>query len=402
MPRRARPDPRPVGRTALLVGVGAVLGMALLWSAWSLRDILVPDRLGVEVDRKVRPGAFEERVPWVEEQAVVALVVLGDAVAAWDSTRTAAGDLELSVRLHDHLPVEEGNRRLTGALTEAGIEILDAFEREVTGDEVAVDLVFGLDGRPHGSFLLTGRLHEPEEERGPKVALILDDLGYQSTELTESFLSLPFPVAVAILPQQVRSEETARRAQELGREVILHLPMEPEGYPSHDPGEGAILVDMSPGTIQGLVRDHLDTVPGAIGISNHMGSMATQDRRTMTAILDVVEERGLFFLDSRTTPRSIVPRIARERRVACVQNDLFLDRKLEADAVLARLEQLVASARRHGNATAIFHPHDVCLEVLSAEVPRLQADGVRFVRLQDLDASRWIGQLPAGMALLAP
>jgi hypothetical protein len=376
--------------------------MAFLISAWNLRGILVPDRLGVEVDRKFRPGAFEERVPWVEEQAVVALVVLGDAVAAWDSTRADTGELELTVRLHDHLPVEEGNRRLARALEEAGIEVLDAAERSAAPHEVAVDLVFGLDGRPHGSVLLTGRRREPAEEQGPKVALILDDLGYQSPELTEAFLTLPFPVAMAILPQQVRSRETALRAAELGREVILHLPMEPEGYPRADPGEGAILVDMAPGPIKGLVKEHLDTVPGAIGISNHMGSMATQDRRTMSAVLDVVADRGLFFLDSKTSPRSIVPRIARERRVACVENDLFLDNEQEAGAIATRLAEVVARARRAGNATAIFHPHVVCLDVLSVEVPRLQGEGVRFVRLQDLDASRWIGQLPPGTALLAP
>lgn len=70
----------------------------------------------------------------------------------------------------------------------------------------------------------------------PKVALIIDDLGYRWAEGLRA-AHLPGPVAVAVLPHAAHSAELAREADVNGKEVVLHLPMQLVGADA-DSGPG--------------------------------------------------------------------------------------------------------------------------------------------------------------------
>jgi len=216
---------------------------------------------------------------------------------------------------------------------------------------------------------------------GGRIALVIDDLGRRPSDLA-TIAALGVPVAHAVLPYEPHSAAMAAAAAAAGAEVLLHLPM--EALDGEDPGPGALRLGMDDAALAVATRAALAAVPEAVGINNHMGSALSADRRAMAVVLGVARERGLFFLDSRTTAATVGFRLARELGVPAAERQVFLDDSLSAADIEAELERLRALALEEGSAIAIGHPHPVTFAQLAAEVPRAQAAGVRFVRLSEL------------------
>ncbi|MEZ4387795.1 MAG: divergent polysaccharide deacetylase family protein [Candidatus Krumholzibacteriia bacterium] len=159
------------------------------------------------------------------------------------------------------------------------------------------------------------------------------------------------------------------------------------------PGAGsgplAILVGMDRDAIAGVVDQALAALPNVRGVNNHQGSAATADQATMTALMAVLRERDLFFLDSLTTASSVAYQSALAAGVPTARNRIFLDDDPDSpQTIRKRLQTLIRSARATGAAIAIGHPHPATLSVLQQELPRLAADGIRFVTLSELMALR--------------
>jgi hypothetical protein len=216
---------------------------------------------------------------------------------------------------------------------------------------------------------------------GGRIALVIDDLGRRPSDLA-TIAALGVPVAHAVLPYEPHSAAMAAAAAAAGAEVLLHLPM--EALDGEDPGPGALRLGMDDAALAAATRAALAAVPEAVGINNHMGSALSADRRAMAVVLGVARERGLFFLDSRTTAATVGFRLARELGVPAAERQVFLDDSLSAADIEAELERLRALALEEGSAIAIGHPHPVTFAQLAAEVPRAQAAGVQFVRLSEL------------------
>lgn len=216
-----------------------------------------------------------------------------------------------------------------------------------------------------------------------RIAIVIDDLGNDRDAL-ERIARWPFPVAGAVLPGLPDSADAARRLTESGKEVLLHLPMEPDGYPRVRPGPGVVLRSDSDEAIERTVSENLDSVPGAIGVNNHMGSAATADPRVMRAVVRVLSERGLFLLDSRTTEATVARRIADEASLPAVSRRVFLDAVETPEAVERAFLDLLRRARKDGPSVAIGHPHPATLALLERELPRLAAQNVRLVRVSTL------------------
>ena len=218
------------------------------------------------------------------------------------------------------------------------------------------------------------------EPSGPptraRVALVIDDLG-GSLEPAERLLALGVPVTGAILPFERHSAEVAARLRASGAEVIVHLPMEPTG--EQDPGPQAVLERWRPRRIAALTERAIESVPGATGLNNHMGSLITADEEPMRAVLGVVARHGLYFLDSRTTAETHAFDWARELGIPAVRRDVFLDDDPAPAAIAGQFARLLEQARARGAAVAIGHPHPGTLAVLAREIPRARAAGVEFV-----------------------
>ena len=217
----------------------------------------------------------------------------------------------------------------------------------------------------------------------PRIAILIDDLGNDRAAAAR-IASWPWPVAGAVLPNLPGSAATARELEDSGKEVLLHLPMEPQGYPGVRPGPGVVLRGQSDGEIVATLERDLATVPGASGINNHMGSAATADPRVMRAVATVLARRGLFFVDSRTTTSTVARDEAERARVPSTSRRVFLDDTPTTDAVSRSFDELVRRAKEEGEALAIGHPHPATLDVLERELRDLPGKGVRLVRVREL------------------
>ncbi len=216
----------------------------------------------------------------------------------------------------------------------------------------------------------------PPPGGGAAVALVIDDLG-RSVADVRRIEALGVPVTYAVLPYESRTSQVVAALRRRGEEMILHLPMQPEN--GANPGPGALTVTMSRTDLAAATRRALEAVPGAIGMNNHMGSRMTADRTSMDAVLRVVGKRGLYFLDSRTTPQSVAYRTARALDIPAAERQVFLDPDPRGEAVRFQFRRLLELARTKGTGIAIGHPHPETLRVLEEEVPQALARGYRFV-----------------------
>lgn len=216
-----------------------------------------------------------------------------------------------------------------------------------------------------------------------RLAIVIDDLGYNLSAPTQ-LLSLNLPVTFSIVPQERYSREVAERVRRAGREFIVHLPMEPAGYPHDDPGPNALLLKMDDETLQARLTRHLDSLPGAHGASNHMGSAFTADSGRMAIVQETLARRGMLFLNSKTSATPVPEAIARARGYAYLERDVFLDNERSETAIRAQLDRAIARARENGQAVAIGHPYPETLRVLRERLPRLSAEGVLLVPISEL------------------
>jgi hypothetical protein len=235
------------------------------------------------------------------------------------------------------------------------------------------------------------------EEPAPRLVLIIDDFGYTYGAVAKAFLEMDAELTISVLPGEVFSRRIAKEVRARGKDLLLHLPMEPLEYPEKDPGPRAISVGQTDDEIRAEVRDALGSIDSPDGVSNHMGSRAMQDERVLRIVLEEVKERGLFFLDSKTVAGRLPRTIARSMGVKCLENDLFWDTGYDApDEIRKKLDRLVEIARRRGYAIGIGHPRPVTLEALQEKIPEWRELGIRLVSIGDI-----VGD-PAGAAGRTP
>lgn len=199
----------------------------------------------------------------------------------------------------------------------------------------------------------------------PKLAIVIDDVGWD-LGTGRRVLNLPTALTVAVLPGTPAGKQLAIEAHDTGREVILHQPMTAEQ--GQDAGPGNLLPDMTRAAIATMLGTNLEQVPHHRGVSNHMGSLLTRCEATMGAVMAELSLRGLYFLDSRTTPGTVALRSAQNANVPSTRRDVFLDTMLEPSAVERALESAVRLAESRGHAVAIGHPHAITLDVLEAQL----------------------------------
>jgi hypothetical protein len=224
----------------------------------------------------------------------------------------------------------------------------------------------------------------PETEPSiARLAIVIDDFGLDM-KIARKFLDLPFPVTFSVLPHQPHSKEIAHLANGRGRQVMLHLPMEPQGYPKTNPGTGSLLLTMSSARIEETLRASLESHPHVVGVNNHMGSRFTEDEGSMRIVLKELNRRKLFFLDSFTSPKSVGYSLAKGFKVPAGRRDIFLDHDVSENAIRSQLHKAIRKARVEGSAIAIGHPHEATLKVLAENAGRFNEEKVAVVPAGEL------------------
>ncbi|WP_162141170.1 divergent polysaccharide deacetylase family protein [Simiduia agarivorans] len=211
---------------------------------------------------------------------------------------------------------------------------------------------------------------EPAPADKPLLAIVIDDIGYKR-QIAEDLIALPLELTFAVLPRAPHSQALAQRAWLNGREYMLHVPMATQAGNRLD--AGGLYDTMDSGTIQQLVNDHLNRFPAASGINNHMGSRLTEMVLPMRAVMETLAPRRLYFLDSKTSRRSVAWQEAKRAGLETVQRDVFLDNEPSAAAIQVQLDKALNIAHEQGFALAIGHPYPDTLAVLRANQAKLNA-----------------------------
>ena len=292
---------------------------------------------------------------------------------AWDFS-------ELLVKCPDNDSVATLSKIIDRDLSALGEKI--RLEKAKKYEGKTVYHVYVNDLRTHSIVLSAdGNLPASGDAR-PKIAIIVDDLGYDSdTDL--SFFRLDLPLSFSVLPYGPFTGSVVSKANKEGRELILHLPMEPKNYPSVKPGPGGLFLSMDASEIRQVLDQNLRRISGVQGVNNHMGSSFTENREKMLVVLKELKKRGLFFVDSRTTKHTVALDLARSIGLPAARRRVFLDNNLEPKALNIQLERLLSMARHRGAAIGICHPYKETYQLLKRYRSKIEKE-FQMVPVSDL------------------
>lgn len=215
------------------------------------------------------------------------------------------------------------------------------------------------------------------------IAIIIDDIGYSLSSL-EELLKIEAPLAFAVLPHSPHAGAAVAMIRRKGREILLHLPMEPRDA-KKSPGPGALFHDMTESEIRERLEEDLAAVPQAVGVNNHMGSAFMEDEEKLYLVLKELQKRGLFFIDSRTTAASRGKTVATRTGIPFAARSLFLDNDPDQEVIFNNLLSYVAKTDRL-SIVFIGHPYPGTVRALQKAVPLLQAQGLIIVPPSDIVA----------------
>ena len=209
------------------------------------------------------------------------------------------------------------------------------------------------------------------------IVLVIDDFGYRNDSISDGFLELPVPITCAVLPGHNQSSRFAKKAINAGKEVIVHMPMQ-SAIASSGEDEFKLKIGMTSEEIEWRLNEALNEIPEAVGINNHQGSKATTDGKVMAVVASVLKNKNKFFLDSRTSSKTVGENTMRSVGVPTARRHIFLDNDLSIENISKQLDKLVAVAEKKGLAIGIGHVKGNTLKVLEEEIPALVEQGFEF------------------------
>jgi polysaccharide deacetylase 2 family uncharacterized protein YibQ len=187
------------------------------------------------------------------------------------------------------------------------------------------------------------------------------------------------PMTYAILPNTPHTRQAAFLVHQNGGEVMLHLPMEPKEDGRYALEKDMVKTEMSSPAIQKILREDLRQIPYVRGVNPHMGSKATEDSKVMEAVMDVLKDERLYYIDSHTTPSSLGLKAARSVGVPCAQNDKFIDAVRKPEPLKEALRAAMVKAKKEGKAVAIGHLDPLTLKAIQEMIPEIEKTGIKLV-----------------------
>ena len=216
-----------------------------------------------------------------------------------------------------------------------------------------------------------------------KLAVIIDDCGADMSTV-RTLLNTGLPFSYAILPNKEFSSDVLEMVKSRGKVPMLHLPMEPLSRNAMSEGSRTVMTGTSASTQQALVRKHLNSLPGVVGVNNHQGSKATADKATMKVVLQVLKNENIFFVDSRTNSVSVARDMAKQMGVATARNDIFLDNSSNVEDIRQQVYKAFAMAEKNGSAIAICHARPNTAKCWQLYAEEFKKSGITFVPVNKL------------------
>jgi len=347
-----------------------------------LRNVRGGDRAGLlRLTSRTLRGALEEigiDKSRIEERTAAPAAATTDDNAAGASLGPSRAPIQWHIQVPRRASLYKINDALTQAMLLLGGNVIRGVERPGPLAGVLLDLRLGFGKQVTHSIVV-----EPSEavaDRGAQIALIVTDLDQSPVAVYRSFLKSPVLFSVALRPDKPEAARIGREVRLENHEVLLHLPMEPKGYPRVDPGKDAILLDLSRIEIEDRITRCLSEVGPVQAVVSRLGSAALNDPDVVRAVLDELKRRDLPFIDAHVSGHSMVEEIGEETgaRTLTVAATLDGDRAA-ASAVRDRIKEIVASAVQHGSIVVVVRPSTLVLDILQSELPRIKAQGVELV-----------------------
>jgi len=387
------------------------------------------DSIKSESDSTIADTTFDEMTLELDGYLLAALETIGIQKSSVDTlVKTASPDstkdetdrikrllIVRKVYLKHFVPIEVANLEVMNRAEEHGLDLEDALEIRNSKDHYVRiwfrrDGWFGRDSVHTNTILLypgappapivrpspTASKKKSQRSRAvdnpsrPKLGIVIDDFGVAFSQLTKDFIDLPYNLTFSILPPNdgtyKASPKIAKAAYDKKKEVILHLPMEPKTYPSDYPGPGAIYVDDSPEIKKQLIQAHIKQLtPYLKGVNNHMGSRATMDENTMQILMEILKDKGLYFVDSKTSRESIGAKLAAQNNVRCRENWFFIDPGgANEEYIKKKLQEAADIARERGSIVVIGHISRTTYNALESKLPDLKKQGIEMVPVSQI------------------
>lgn len=310
---------------------------------------------------------------------------------------------KIYLRLPEETTLDSFKKQLTGKLLPTKAKILSS-SPEVYEGKAYIRLEIGVQDKLENDVvtIITDRLYiedlskektekqvPPEKskkdevnDKKPKLAFIIDDFGYSQEPITK-FVTLDCPITFAVLPYRPFTQLAADSAITAGKQVMIHLPMEPISRAAQSE-EITIMADMAPEKIRSIVTLAMKEIPKAIGINNHQGSRATADATVMNEVLQVIKKHNMFFVDSHTHSSSLAFTMAKQMNVATGLNELFLDNQADVEYVKKQIRKGIIIAQNQNQLIAIGHARETTYQAIEQMLPEIHEAGIDIVFVSQL------------------
>lgn len=200
----------------------------------------------------------------------------------------------------------------------------------------------------------------------PRIAILVARLGI-SPVLTRAAIQYLRPeISLSFAAFAGDLDRWVGEAQKAGHEVFLDLPMEPVGFPANDPGPNTLLTSLSMVENLNRLEGVLGRTVGYAGVVSYMGSQFSTSEESLAPVLDALKTRGLMYVDSAETSRTMAPELAASIQLPRVIADRIIGTVPARAAIERELAALEQSARQTGFAVGIVHPLPLTLDLVAA------------------------------------
>jgi polysaccharide deacetylase 2 family uncharacterized protein YibQ len=250
----------------------------------------------------------------------------------------------------------------------------------------------GADGARPADVYARPALISPKLKAGaPRIAIFVGGMGVSRAASQEAIDKLPGAITLAFAPYGSELEAQVARARESGHEIVLQLPMEPFASGEDDPGPHTLRTDRSPEATIDDLHWLMTRFPGYAGMTNFLGGRFTADEAALGPVLRETKDRGLFYLDDATSPRSVAAALAARAGLGFARADVVLDADRSADAIDAALARLEAAARKNGLAVGSASGLPVTVERIARFARTLEERGIALVPLSAAASAKSAG-----------
>ncbi|TWB15052.1 hypothetical protein FBZ89_11630 [Nitrospirillum amazonense] len=216
----------------------------------------------------------------------------------------------------------------------------------------------------------------PQDDKRPRIALVMADLGWSPTALEKVLARMPATVTLAFAAGAPNLQKAVDQARSDGHEVLLQVPMEPQGFPQNDPGPGTLLTSLPDEKNVDRLETAMASATGYVGLTNLTGTKFLASHDSLQTVLRQVQRRGLIYIDSWPTTASQATRIATQLGLPRAVSDVQVDRSPSDAGVAAQLAELERLAKLNGVAVGYAQPYPVTLEGIARWAVGLRDRGI--------------------------